>query len=134
MLTEMLRSRYRIAARNCVTHAQVSVNPTRMLVGFHTDWASGFPFEQLGLPDNYAVPLPAVAVFGFHADAHFADQATASMYQGVGLAEQDLRGKAAAFHVSLATFRKALQMRYREQSAGIRRLAHDTDLAAVAAE
>ena len=26
-LTEMLRSRYRIAAENCVTHAQVSVNP-----------------------------------------------------------------------------------------------------------
>lgn len=55
MLTEMLRSRYAIPAANCVTHAQVSVNPSNMRVGYHTDWASSFPFEELGLPDNYAL-------------------------------------------------------------------------------
>ncbi|HEX6897597.1 MAG TPA: N-acetylmuramoyl-L-alanine amidase, partial [Bryobacteraceae bacterium] len=33
VLTEMLRSKYLIPAGNCVTHAQVSVNPTNMLVG-----------------------------------------------------------------------------------------------------
>src|SRR5215831_10795702 len=32
MLTEMLRSRYRIAVGNCVTHAQVSVNPSNIRV------------------------------------------------------------------------------------------------------
>ena len=45
MLTEMLRSKYRIAPRNCVTHAQVSVNAAQMLVGYHTDWAANFPFS-----------------------------------------------------------------------------------------
>ena len=54
MLTEMLRSRYKIPGRNCVTHAQVSVNPSNMQIGYHVDWASIFPFEKLGLPDNYA--------------------------------------------------------------------------------
>jgi len=26
----------------CVTHAQVSVNPANMLIGYHTDWAEIF--------------------------------------------------------------------------------------------
>jgi hypothetical protein len=47
MLVEMLRARYRISAVNCVTHAQVSLNPSNMRVGYHMDWASKFPFEQL---------------------------------------------------------------------------------------
>jgi len=33
VLTEMLRSRYAIPAGNCVTHAQVSVNPQNMHIG-----------------------------------------------------------------------------------------------------
>jgi hypothetical protein len=65
MLTEMLRSRYQISAENCVTHAQVSVNPSNMQVGYHTDWAAGFPFEALGLPDNYELALPSLWAFGF---------------------------------------------------------------------
>ena len=32
-LTEMLRARYGIPPGNCVTHAQVSVNPSNMRVG-----------------------------------------------------------------------------------------------------
>ena len=68
MLTELLRGRYGIPVTNCVTHLQVSVNPDNMCVGFHTDWASGFPFEQVGLPDNYALALPSVVNFGFICD------------------------------------------------------------------
>jgi len=33
VLVEMLRKRYGIAARNCVTHAQVSVNLSNLLIG-----------------------------------------------------------------------------------------------------
>ena len=65
VLTEMLRSKYNVPAENCVTHAQVSVNASSLRIGYHLDWASSFPFDQLGLPDNYALPLPAVSVFGF---------------------------------------------------------------------
>jgi len=42
MLTDMLRKRYGIPAGNCVTHAQVSVNPSNLLIGYHIDWASSF--------------------------------------------------------------------------------------------
>jgi hypothetical protein len=75
MLTEMLRCRYGIAARNCVTHAQVSVNPSNFRIGYHTDWAGSFPFQRLGLPDNYALPLPAVTLFGFTYDPAFVERA-----------------------------------------------------------
>jgi hypothetical protein len=71
MLTEMLRSRYGIAGTNCVTHAQVSVNPSNMRIGYHTDWASSFPFAALGLPDNYAQPPAALLAAGFEADPAF---------------------------------------------------------------
>ena len=53
LLTEMLRSKYSIDAGNCVTHAQVSVNPGNMQLGYHTDWAVGFPFRELGLGNGY---------------------------------------------------------------------------------
>ena len=71
VLTDMLRGRFGIPAANCVTHAQVSVNPWNWRIGYHTDWASGLPFAALGLPDNYAQPLPAIALFGFEYDDVF---------------------------------------------------------------
>ncbi len=83
VLVEMLRSRYRIAAENCVTHAQVSVNPDNMRVGYHTDWAAGFPFEAIGLPNNYTRPLWAVAHFGFVCDPAFLEQADSHLRLGV---------------------------------------------------
>ena len=134
MLTEMLRDRYAIAARNCVTHAQVSVNPASMLAGYHTDWASGFPFEQLGLPDNYAVPLPAIALFGFHYDEHFAGLEASSLYPGVERGERSLRDTAAGLHISLEALRQTLQTKYREHMSAAREVTRDTDLEAAAAE
>ena len=115
MLTEMLRGRYLIPAGNCVTHAQVSVNPDNMRVGYHTDWASSFPFAQLGLPDNYARPLPAMVTFGFEYDEVFAKRAGTRLYAGVELAEQELAREAAGRPV--AELRKALRKRYRARLA-----------------
>ena len=121
MLTEMLRKRYGIPAGNCITHAQVSVNISNLLIGYHIDWASSFPFEQLGLPDNYALPLPAVSVFGFEYDSSFVGQAGVRLYQGVQFAEQVLRDRAAAAHLPVPAYRKALQTRYWSQLAAVRR-------------
>jgi hypothetical protein len=112
MLTEMLRSRYKIPAANCVTHAQVSVNPSNMQIGYHVDWASSFPFESLGLPDNYATPSPAVALFGFAFDASFEQRAGIRLAAGALDAERGLAERAQAAHLSLAAYRKALQVRY----------------------
>jgi hypothetical protein len=117
MLTEMLRGRYGISAGNCVTHAQVSVNPENMRVGYHTDWASSFPFAQLGLPDNYARPLPALTEFGFEYDATFVHWAGTRLYAGVELAEQELIRDAAAAGVTPVKWRKMLRKRYRARLA-----------------
>ena len=83
MLTEMLRVRYRIPAANCVTHAQVSVNPSNMRIGYHVDWASEFPFEELGLPDRYAAALPSIWAFGFEVDGSFRTVAGAELRAGI---------------------------------------------------
>jgi hypothetical protein len=119
MLTEMLRSRYGISANNCVTHAQVSVNPDNMRVGYHTDWASSFPFAQLGLPDNYARPLPSLTVFGFQYDAAFVHWAGTRLYAGVELAEQQLERNAAASGMTTAQLQKILRKRYRARLAEV---------------
>ncbi|HVN07022.1 MAG TPA: peptidoglycan recognition family protein [Bryobacteraceae bacterium] len=120
MLTEMLRSRYQIPAGNCVTHAQVSVNPSRMLIGYHTDWSAGFPFAALGLPDNYRRPLPALWAFGFNYDPYWLRTAGQSMASGVELAEQELARRAAVAHMPPGAYRKALQKQYRTLLAQVR--------------
>jgi hypothetical protein len=122
MLTEMLRDRYGISARNCVTHAQVSVNPDNMRVGYHTDWASSFPFAQLGLPDNYARALPALTDFGFEYDTTFLRWAGTRLYAGVELAEEQLGRTATESGVTLPALRKTLRQRYRQHLDEVRRL------------
>jgi hypothetical protein len=120
LLTEMLRKRYGIPAGNCVTHAQVSVNISNRLIGYHIDWASSFPFDQLGLPDNYALPLPAVSLFGFEYDSDFEHRAGARLFQEAQLGDQVLRDRAAAAHVQVPAYRKALQKKYQRQLEAIR--------------
>jgi hypothetical protein len=120
MLTELLRKRYGIAAGNCVTHGQVSVNAASLRVGFHHDWASSFPFAQLGLPDNYEVPLPAVSFFGFEYDSDFERKSGAHLYRQAQLGELELRERAAAARLPVAVYRSALQKRYRGWLAMVR--------------
>jgi len=115
MLVEMLRARYGISATNCVTHAQVSVNPSNMRVGYHTDWASSFPFERLGLPNNYDQPIPALFVFGFQSDATFLRVSGARLYAGVELAEERLREHAAERGLTVPLYRSLLQRLYRDR-------------------
>jgi hypothetical protein len=122
MLTEMLRAKYGISADNCVTHAQVSVNPENMRVGYHTDWASSFPFAQLGLPDNYARPLPSLTVFGFEFDPTFLRWAGPRLCAAVELAEQQLDREAEALQLKPAALKKMLRKRYRARLAEVRAL------------
>ena len=120
ILTEMLRSRYRIPAENCVTHAQVSVNPGNMRAGFHMDWARGFPFRELGLPDNYRQPLASVYLFGFACDASYRERAGAPLAEGVGLAEGILHDTALTEGFPVPAYRQVLQKRYRQTIAALR--------------
>jgi len=114
VLTEMLRSRYHIPAANCVTHAQVSVNQWSMRVGTHTDWAASFPFGELGLGDNYDIPVPAMAVFGFRYDLEFLQATGPALWKGALLGEDLFRLQAASRHVTVAQLRAARKQRYRK--------------------
>lgn len=113
VLTEMLRSRYHIAAEDCVTHAQVSVNPDRMLIGSHVDWASNFPFRQIGLPDNYSIPLPSIYAFGFDYDETFL-RVTGDRWKGLGLANNQLERQAAIDGAPVEQYRAILRHRYKD--------------------
>jgi len=118
VLTEALRSRYGIAAENCVTHAQVSVNPLNMRIGAHTDWGSKFPFTALGLPNNYAVPLASVYAFGFDYDGAYV-QATGMGLSGLALAVEQVEKQAAGERVPVAQYRAMLQHRYKDITAAL---------------
>jgi hypothetical protein len=120
LLTDMLRKRYGISAGDCITHAQVSVNASQLRIGYHVDWASSFPFDQLGLPDNYALALPSVSLFGFDYDSTFARQAGPRVYQEAELGEQVLRNDAGAAQLEVPVYRAVLQTRYRSRLAAVR--------------
>jgi hypothetical protein len=113
LLTDLLRSRYQIAARNCVTHAQVSVNPENMGIGYHTDWAANFPFEQIGLPDNYQLPPPAMTLFGFGYDTSFREATGERLWRGLDAADLEVQSAAVAHKTSLQAWRRGLVERYR---------------------
>ena len=120
MLIEMLRDRYKIAAENCITHAQVSVNPSNMQVGYHTDWASGFPFEQLGLPDNYARSLPALWAFGFDSNPDYLQWAGHRLAIALEASQSEVAEAAEKSGLSLRAYRKYLQNQYRDRLAAVR--------------
>jgi hypothetical protein len=120
VLTEMLRYKYHIPASNCVTHAQVSVNPDNMLVGYHTDWAGNFPFRELGLSDNYALPPPSISVFGFGYDPMFQHATGGRLEQGLALAEYQVEKQAASRGVTVARYRAILQKNYKEVLAALK--------------
>jgi hypothetical protein len=113
-LTEMLRARYGIAADNCVTHAQVSVNPAGRSAGNHTDWVANLPFKELGLADNYAEPLPSVTLFGFSAAALLDEARDSPLAKGLEAAEEQVRADAAAHNLPENRYRHVLQTRYKD--------------------
>ena len=120
VLTEMLRSKYNIPQSNCVTHAQVSVNPDNMLVGYHTDWAANFPFREIGLSDNYALPPASIYAFGFGHDPTFEHATGVRLWQGLALAENQMQTQAAARGIPVPRYRAILQKKYKEVLAALK--------------
>jgi hypothetical protein len=119
VLTEMLRSKYNLSAGNCVTHAQISVNPSNHQVGWHTDWGSDFPFQELGLPDNYQQPLPSLYLFGFEYDPSYIQSTNPSLWNGLALADAKISAAAAAKHLAVAQYQRLLQQQYQERIAAL---------------
>jgi hypothetical protein len=112
VLTEMLRAKYQIAAMNCVTHAQVSVNPQTMRLGYHTDWATNFPFREVGLFDGYDTPIAALTLFGFDYDSAFLHANGRHVWQGLVTAQEQLVREAAAHGTTLNLYQRTLHQRF----------------------
>ena len=113
LLTQLLRSQFHIPFENCVTHAQVSVNPDNLRAGYHTDGARGFPFVEFGLPDNYELPVVAISDFGFRYDELYLNAMGGSPWKGLESAERTLLANAKRSHVDPDEYRRFLQARYR---------------------
>jgi hypothetical protein len=120
VLTEMLRSKYDIPMSDCVTHAQVSVNSSNMLIGYHTDWAGVFPFSEIGLPDNYATPPASVYAFGFNYDETYVKITGNRVWQGLLMADDQVKRQASSLSMPLSKYKATLQRRYREITAALK--------------
>ena len=114
VLTEMLRSRYRIPVADCVTHAQVSVNLQSMRLGYHTDWAANFPFRDVGLGDGYNTPVAALTLFGFDYDSAFLQANGGRVWPGLVIAEEQIVQEAAAHGTTLELYRRKLRQRFHD--------------------
>jgi hypothetical protein len=113
LLVEMLVSKYQIPLRNCITHAQVSVDPVNMTIGYHTDGSGNFPFQELGIPNNYELPIPSLYLFGFDFDSRFLTLTGARVWKGLLLADERLRRDADSQHLSIGQHKENLREKYR---------------------
>lgn len=127
LLTQILRSRHGLDDANCVTHGLVSVNPDRMLVGFHRDWARDFPFAAFGLSDKYQPPTPALGEFGFTYDGELVDALGGVIWPGARAGEEQFESRAEATGVKADELRKRMRQRYRELMDEQRRLRRDSN-------
>jgi hypothetical protein len=120
LLTQFLRARFKIAPELCITHAQVSVNPSNMRIGYHTDWAGGFPFNEMGLPNNYDLPLASITDFGFGYDDVFVAAVGHKMWRGLRQAEGQIEAEARSHGQDLNGYKQGLQDRYRRLYASLK--------------
>jgi N-acetylmuramoyl-L-alanine amidase len=113
-LTDYLRQRFAIAPEMCVTHGLASVSPLNHRIGYHLDWARGFPFAAFGLPDLYEEPTPSIVLFGFGYDERFLRD-VGEPWPGLMAADHALAQTAAARALSLSEVRhegRALYQRW----------------------
>lgn len=114
LLVQMLLDRYHIPNSNCITHSQVSINPGNKKIGNHTDGAGDFPFAQLGLPDNYALPPPSVYMFGFDYDLLYLKSTGYRLWRGLFLAEERVREESLARRLPISVYKATLRGKYRK--------------------
>lgn len=127
VLTEMLRSKYNLPAENCLTHAQVSVNPENMHIGWHADWGKDFPFREIGLPENYQQAPPSMWLFGFEYDSVYRGATGPVLWKGLAAAEDRVQFAADEHGLTVGEYRALLRRRYRDRIAALRQRSADEE-------
>jgi hypothetical protein len=84
-----------------------------MQVGYHVDWAAGFPFAALALPNNYGQPPVSVWAFGFESSPALIN-VSGGHWTGLESAEHQVRLQAAAEGLRLSRYRAILRHRYHD--------------------
>ncbi len=121
-LTDVLRSKYKISDANCTTHGLVSVNPEKMLIAFHHDWVSNFPFGAMRLSDKYKIPPPNMLDYGFTFDEQILAKLGNRLWEGALTAEDEFRKRAERARISPEQLRLRLRDRYLAQYDKARKL------------
>ncbi len=122
VLTNVLRSRHNIEDVNCTTHGLVSVNPDKMLIAFHHDWARGFPFEAMGLSDKYEVQPPNISDYGFTYDEDILNKLGRVLWPGALAAEEEFKKRAERARINPELLRRKWRDRYLAQYEKARKL------------
>lgn len=132
-LTNVLRSKYNIDDANCTAHGLVSVNPDKMLIAFHHDWVSSFPFEAMGLSDKYKVLPPNMSDYGFTYDDEILEKLNRTLWPGAIAAEDEFNKRAEKMRANIDVLRRKLRDRYLSQLEKTRKLRTDANEKTVAA-
>ncbi len=122
LLTQMLREKFSIVEGNCVTHEMVSVNPDKMLIGYHTDWKGRFPFAAVGLPDNYQRTLPSITDWGFRYDSQFSEELDGHLWPGVRASVKQFEKEARSRDLPVDRYRSQQQKKYKDFLAKLREI------------
>ncbi len=112
LLTEMLRERFGISEANCVAHEMVSLNPDNYRIGYHTDWLGRFPYESIGLSDNYLEPPTAVADWGFTYDDALVATLGGEVWPGMKAAARRFAADARSRGLSKEELRRSRRQTY----------------------
>ena len=126
-LTNVLRSKYNIDDANCTTHGLVSVNPDKMLIAFHHDWVSNFPFEAMGLSDKYKVSPPNMVDYGFTYDEEILEKLNRRLWPGAVAAEDEFTKRVEKSRANMDLLRRKLRDRYLAQLEKARKLRLDAN-------
>lgn len=73
------------------------------------DWATDFPFKELGLKDKYLEPTPSISEFAFGYDKAFREAVGNKLWPGIALAEARLKAEAADLKIPLGELKRQLQ-------------------------
>jgi hypothetical protein len=84
-----------------------------MTIGYHTDGSGNFPFKELGIPNNYELPIPSLYLFGFDFDSRFLTLTGTRVWKGLLLADERLRRDADSQHLSIGQYKENLREKYR---------------------
>jgi hypothetical protein len=120
LLTGALRSLYQIPDADCTTHGLVSVNPDNMLIAYHSDWLTGFPFDALGLTDKAKVPPASLADIGFGYDAPTVELLGGKLTPGMTEALAQFNQTAAQLNLKPSELREQRRQLYLQHQERIR--------------